>query len=118
MRLCLIPVGHSRHIVLPLEQTAVGNANLLDCHPDILVKQNRVHDVPPVKAPLGHHIIIVVIVMDFRIVMGIVRVSQIRSTEGVLYGFSVSLGGKAPGASKVILRSGSANSGFLFLLLF
>ena len=100
----LIPVGHGRHIVLPLEQAPVGNANLLDCHTDILVKQNRVRDVPPVKASLRHHVVIVIVVMDFRIMPGVIGVTQIGCAEGILHGFSVFAGGKAPGAAKVILR--------------
>lgn len=74
MRLLLVPVGHGCHIILAFKQATVVYADLLDGDADVLLKQDGVHDVPAVKAALGHLVIVVVVIMNKSIVVGIVGV--------------------------------------------
>ena len=89
--------------------------NLLDSHLQILLKQDRIHDVPTVKASLGHLVVVVVIIMQKGVMVGIVRIAQERRTIGVLHRTSVLLRGKAPCPAEIILRPGSAYRGILFI---
>ena len=67
MGLCLIPVGNTGKIILPLEQSSMGDSYLLDRHPEILFKQNRIRKMPAVKTSLRKMIVRVVIVMNPRV---------------------------------------------------
>ena len=57
VRFLLIPVGYGSHIVLSLKQASMIHPNLLDSHLQVLLKQDRIHDVPTVKASLGHLVV-------------------------------------------------------------
>ena len=115
MRFCLIPIGYAGHIILAFKQSAMADANLLDRHPQIFLKQNGIHDVPPVKASLRQLIICMVIIMNLCITDGIVWVAQKRRTVRILHGSPVFLSGKAPGTADIIFRSRSADGG-IFLI--
>ena len=54
MRLALIPVSHACHIVLPFKISLMAASDLLKRHTQVLLKQNRIHDMPAIKAALRH----------------------------------------------------------------
>ena len=109
MRKRLIPVSHACNIVLPFEISLMAASDLLQCHTQILLKQNRIHDMPAVKAALRHCIIIIIIAVHRLIMSGIIRIAQKRRIVRLLHRLSVNLLCKAPGTAKVIFHSGSAD---------
>ena len=113
MRFRLIPVGHGSHIVLPLEQAAVADADLLDGDPQILLKQDRIRDVPPVEAALGQLVVGMVIVMQEGIPRGIVGIAEEGRAEGVFHRPSLLLRREAPGAAEIVFGPRSADRGII-----
>src|SRR5699024_2575652 len=51
MRLCLIPVGHAGHIILPFKKSSVSHSDLLDRYFQIFLKTDGILNMPPVKSP-------------------------------------------------------------------
>ena len=68
MGMGLIPVRHTGHIILPLEKPPVPDTDLLNGHTKILLKVDRILNMPAIKSSLRHGVIIVIRIMD-RIIM-------------------------------------------------
>lgn len=115
VRLCLIPVCHTCHIVLALKQSPVAHTYLLYGHPQILLKADGVLNMPSVEASHRRAVIIVVKIMDCRIMGGIVGVSQIRGAVILLHRPAVHLLCKAIGASEIVFCPGAADGGIVFI---
>ena len=65
--------------------------------------------MPPVEAPHGRTVVVVIGVGQIRIMPGIKRISKVRRGIALLLHISVRISGKTPGASEIIFHSRSAD---------
>ena len=68
MWFCLIPVCHTCHIILSLEESSVSHTDLLDRHFQILIETDRILNMPAVKTSHRHTVIIVIEIVNQLIV--------------------------------------------------
>ena len=59
----LVPVTDGADIVLPLEQSKLAYPNLLQRDTQILLEEDRVHDMPAIEAAHGRHVAVEVVVV-------------------------------------------------------
>src|SRR5699024_9869177 len=97
MRLSLIPVSHTGHIILSFKQPSIAYPYLLYGHLQILIKTYRILDMPAVKTTHRHTVIIMIRIVYLFIMAGIKRISHIRGAVVLFHCFPVYLFCKAPG---------------------
>ena len=84
-------------------------SDLLKRHAQILLKQNRIQNMPAIKATLRKCIIIMIRTPGPLIVCGIIRISEERRIVILLHSLPVHLLCKAPGTAEIVLHTGSAD---------
>src|SRR5699024_6280235 len=114
----LIPVSHTGHIILSFKHPSIAYPYLLYGHLQILVKTYRILDMPAVKAPHRHTVVIMIRIMYPFIITGVKRISHIRGTIVLLHCFPVYLFCKAPGTSEIIFRSCAADGRILLISVY